>query len=106
MLIAERQTRLKELLSRRGMCDLETLSAELAVSQSTVRRDVENLEQSGFVRRTQGGVIWVGDKAAAGNSRRYAFDQRMGYQLDAKRQVGRWVGAVVEAGGTVVVERG
>ena len=44
MLIAERQTRLTTLLSQRGICDLETLSAELRVSQSTVRRDVEMLD--------------------------------------------------------------
>jgi DeoR/GlpR family transcriptional regulator of sugar metabolism len=106
MLIAERQTRLKELLSRRGMCDLETLSAELAVSQSTVRRDVENLEQSGFVRRTHGGVIWVGDKAAAGNTRPYAFDQRLGYQLDAKRQIARAARALVQPGDTVLIDGG
>ena len=46
MLIPERQTRLKELLAKRGMSELETLAAELNVSQSTIRRDVEMLEQA------------------------------------------------------------
>ena len=62
MLIAERQSRLQELLARRGMADLDSLAAELHVSQSTVRRDVEMLEQAGLVERTHGGVIWVGEK--------------------------------------------
>src|SRR5258708_28791575 len=105
MLIAERQTRLKELLSRRGMCDLETLSAELEVSQSTVRRDVDNLEQSGVVRRTHGGVIWVGEKSAGG-TRPYAFDQRMGYQLDPKRQIARTARSLVQPGDTVLIDGG
>jgi DeoR/GlpR family transcriptional regulator of sugar metabolism len=105
MLIAERQTRLKELLSRRGMCDLETLSAELDVSQSTVRRDVENLEQTGLVRRTHGGVIWVGDKSTTG-TRPYAFDQRMGYQLDAKRHIARAARSLVQPGDTVLIDGG
>jgi DeoR family fructose operon transcriptional repressor len=105
MLIAERQTRLKELLSRRGISDLDTLSSELQVSQSTVRRDVELLEQEGLVRRTHGGVIWVGDKVTGG-SRPYAFDQRMGYQLDAKRQIARAAKSLVQAGDTVLIDGG
>jgi DeoR family fructose operon transcriptional repressor len=105
MLIAERQTRLKELLSRRGISDLDTLSSELQVSQSTVRRDVELLEQEGLVRRTHGGVIWVGEKVTGG-SRPYAFDQRMGYQLDAKRQIARAAKSLVQAGDTVLIDGG
>src|SRR5258708_9147975 len=105
MLIAERQTRLKELLSRRGMCDVETLSAELEVSQSTIRRDLDSLEQSGILRRTHGGVIWVGEKATGG-TRPYAFDQRMGYQLDAKRQIARAARNLVQPGDTVLIDGG
>jgi DeoR/GlpR family transcriptional regulator of sugar metabolism len=105
MLIPERQTRLKELLARRGMCDLETLSAQLEVSQSTIRRDLDSLEQSGILRRTHGGVIWVGEKATGG-TRPYAFDQRMGYQLDAKRQIARTARNLVQPGDTVLIDGG
>ena len=42
MLIAERHTRLQDLIARRGACDLDTLARELSVSQSTIRRDIEN----------------------------------------------------------------
>src|SRR5438477_292301 len=75
MLIAERQSLLADFLAKRGMCDMETLSAQLGVSASTVRRDVEGLEQRGLAKRTHGGVIWLGDKASG--TRPYAFDQRM-----------------------------
>ena len=105
MLIEERQTRLKELLSQRGTSDLDSLSAELRVSHSTVRRDVELLEQAGLVRRTHGGVIWVGEKSNGG-SRPYAFDQRMGYQHDAKRQIARAARGLVQPGDTVLIDGG
>lgn len=105
MLIAERQTRLKELLARRGMSDLDTLAAELNVSHSTVRRDVEMLEQAGLVNRTHGGVIWIGEKSNTG-ARPYAFDQRMGYQLDAKRQIARAARRLVQPGETVLIDGG
>jgi DeoR/GlpR family transcriptional regulator of sugar metabolism len=66
MLIPERQSRLRELLARRGMSDLDSLAAELRVSQSTVRRDVEAARAARLVQRTHGGVIWVGDADAPG----------------------------------------
>ena len=105
MLIAERQSRLKDLLARRGMSDLETLSAELGVSQSTIRRDVEQLEQTGVVQRTHGGVIWVGERAANG-SRAYAFDHRLTYQTDVKRRIGRAARSLVRPGETILLDGG
>lgn len=104
MLMAERQNRLRDLLARRGMSDLDSLAAELNVSQSTVRRDVEALVAAGFVRRTHGGVIWVGDRNAT--ARPYAFDQRMGYRVDAKRAVARAARQLVQPGETILIDGG
>ena len=104
MIIAERQSLLQQLLSQRGMADMETLAAELRVSPSTVRRDLESLEQQGLVKRTHGGVIWVGDKSAG--ARPYAFDQRMGYQHDAKRAIARAARKLVAPGQTVLIDGG
>lgn len=106
MLIAERQSRLKDLLARRGMSDLDSLAAELQVSQSTVRRDIEMLETAGLVERTHGGVIWVADKRDGGGGRPYAFDQRMGYRLDAKQQIARAARRLVRPGQTVLIDGG
>jgi len=107
MLIAERHTRLKELIARRGMSDLKSLSAELDVSHSTVRRDIEVLEQQGLVEQTHGGVIWVGEKGnGAAGARPYAFDQRMGYQVDAKRLIAQAARELVQPGETVLLDGG
>src|SRR4051794_20636977 len=104
MLIAERQSRLQDLIAARGMVDLETLSRELDVSQSTIRRDLESLEQRGLAKRTHGGVIWAGDQN--GSARPYAFDQRVGYQSDAKRLIARAARQFVQAGQTVLLDGG
>jgi DeoR/GlpR family transcriptional regulator of sugar metabolism len=104
VIIAERQSRLQELLARRGISDLETLAKELNVSNSTVRRDVELLEQRGLVSRTHGGVIWTGDKNGA--QRPYAFDQRTGYRADAKRQIAKAARQLIQSGQTVLIDGG
>jgi DeoR/GlpR family transcriptional regulator of sugar metabolism len=87
------------------MCDLKSLSAELEVSHSTVRRDLEVLEEQGFVKQTHGGVIWAGEKAGNGASP-YAFDQRKGYQSDAKRQIARAARELVQPGETILIDGG
>jgi len=105
MLIAERQYLLQDLLAKRGMADLETLSAQLGVSQSTVRRDVESLEEKGLAKRTHGGVIWLaGDKSNP--TRPYAFDQRMTYQSDAKRAIASAAKQLVQPGQTILLDGG
>jgi DeoR/GlpR family transcriptional regulator of sugar metabolism len=104
MMIAERQSLLRQLLSQRGMADLETLAAELRVSSSTVRRDLEQLEQQGLVKRTHGGVVWIGDKT--NGARPYAFDQRMGYQDEAKRAIARAARSLISPGQTVLIDGG
>jgi len=106
MLIAERQARLEELIARRGMADLDTLSAELNVSQSTIRRDLELLESRGIVRRTHGGVICVGHAAPTRTPYSYAFDQRMSVLADAKRIIAKAAAAQVEPGQTVLIDGG
>jgi DeoR/GlpR family transcriptional regulator of sugar metabolism len=108
MLIAERQSRLRESIARKGVSDLDSLAAELGVSSSTVRRDVDAMVAEGVVQRTHGGVIWLGEKGAAANgvARPYAFDQRMGYQVDAKRQIARAARSLVQPGETILIDGG
>lgn len=106
MLIIERQLRLKELLAQRGTSDLDSLAAELQVSQSTVRRDVEMLEQVGLVERTHGGVVWLGEKPANSSARPYAFDQRTSYRRDDKIQIAKAASSLVKPGQTVLIDGG
>ena len=91
------------------MSDLDSLSAELRVSQSTVRRDIEALVEEGLVRRTHGGVIWVGDRGPnppPPGTRPYAFDQRLEFQIDAKQQIARAAKSLVQPGETILIDGG
>ena len=108
MLIAERKSRLRELIARKGMSDLDSLAAELRVSQSTVRRDIDAMVDEGLVKRTHGGVIWIGEPNAnnAAATRPYAFDQRMSYEMDAKRQIAKAARSLVQDNETVLIDGG
>lgn len=105
MLIAERQSRLQDLLAKKGISDLDTLAQELGVSQSTIRRDVEMLQQRGLVSRTHGGVIWSGDRGQSA-ARPYAFDQRMDYRIEPKRAIAKAARNLIQPGQTVLIDGG
>lgn len=54
---AVRHIRLREILASREFVDSEALSSELKVSESTVRRDLIELEKQGCLRRVYGGAL-------------------------------------------------
>ena len=104
MIIEQRQSLLQDLLAQQGMSNLDSLAAELGVSQSTIRRDIEALVERGLARRTHGGVIWTGDRNTP--TRPYAFDQRLGDQVDAKRLIARAAANLVQPGQTILIDGG
>lgn len=104
MLIAQRQSRLQQLIAEHGICDLETLARELGVSQSTIRRDIDGLVQQGLVKRTHGGVIWVGQQN--GNPRPDAFDQRVDFRREAKQRIAAAAAKLIQPDQTILLDGG
>lgn len=57
MLPDQRRRKLLEVLSLAGAADIAQLSQALEVSPATIRRDLQYLEDQGFLRRTHGGAV-------------------------------------------------
>lgn len=105
MLIPERQLRLQTLIAEKGAIDLDSLVRELNVSASTIRRDLNEFEERGLVRRTHGGVVWTGD-GAKDSSRPYAFEQRMAHLVEAKQLIARAASKLIRPGETILLDGG
>ena len=97
----ERRTRLLELVRLRGFASLPDLARLLEVSESTIRRDVDFLEESGTARRTHGGVFYTGPSPKLSH-----FDQRQATQWERKRQIGKAAAQLIEDGDTVLLDGG
>jgi DeoR family fructose operon transcriptional repressor len=97
----ERQLRIRELLEAREFVDLGTLSSELNTSQSTVRRDLVQLEQEKVLKRVHGGALAVQPR---GHLLDYAFQSRR--QSDEKRRIGQRAAALIEDDQTVILDGG
>lgn len=96
-----RRGRLLELIRSRGFASLPELAGQLAVSESTVRRDLEQLEESGEARRTHGGVLYTGP-----SPKLLHFDQRQAAQWEQKRQIALAASRLIEDGDTVLLDGG
>lgn len=96
-----RRTRLLELVRSRGFASLPELALELEVSESTVRRDVETLEEAGTARRTHGGVYYTGPSPNLAH-----FELRHETQWGKKRQIAKAAADLIEDGDTVILDGG
>jgi DeoR/GlpR family transcriptional regulator of sugar metabolism len=97
----ERRSRLLEMVRLRGFASLPDLASELQVSESTIRRDLDFLEEAGSAQRTHGGVFYTGPSPKLTH-----FDQRQQADLDKKRAIGRGAEALIEDGDTILLDGG
>ncbi|XRN64197.1 DeoR/GlpR family DNA-binding transcription regulator [Anatilimnocola sp. NA78] len=101
LLADERRGRLSELIRQRGFASLPELASQLQVSESTVRRDLDFLEESGVARRTHGGVFYTGPSPKLAH-----FDQRQSSNWDKKRRIAAAAARLIEDNDTVILDGG
>lgn len=62
MLVAERYEKIVQLVNERGSIRVTELSELCQVTEETIRRDLDRLEQAGKLRRSHGGAVSVKDQ--------------------------------------------
>jgi DeoR/GlpR family transcriptional regulator of sugar metabolism len=97
----DRRSRLLELIRQRGFASLPALAEQLAVSESTVRRDLDFLEESGVAQRTHGGVFYTGP-----SPKLVHFDQRQSLNWDKKRQIAVAASQLIDDNDTILLDGG
>jgi len=105
MLIVERQQRILDALRTRKTVQLDELAKELDVSSSTVRRDLDMLEQKGIVERTHGGAVYKGEPNGGGESS-VALTQRLNERVAQKQAIGAAVAAMIQPHMTLLMDGG
>ena len=102
MKAAERQLKIRHMLESRDFLDLETLCRELDASESSVRRDLDILEQERALKRVYGGAVSV--QPLPGRAFDYAVESvRLS---DEKTRIARLAASLVEDGQTVILDGG
>jgi len=98
---AERQLRIREILDAQEFVDLDTLSAELETSGSSIRRDLSALEASGVLKRVHGGALAI-------HPRSHLLDNswQKTRNSDQKRRIGAATASLIENDMTVILDGG
>jgi DeoR family transcriptional regulator, fructose operon transcriptional repressor len=101
-----RRQQLSEFLACRGYVDLAVLVSELGVSESTIRRDLSQLEEEGLVRRTHGGAVFTSDRSGASNHDALNYDARAAAAVAEKQAIGQSAAGLVQEGETILLDGG
>jgi DeoR family transcriptional regulator, fructose operon transcriptional repressor len=101
MTLNQRRDRLLEMVRVRRFASMPELIRELGVSESTVRRDLEQLEESGSIQRIHGGVLYSGSSPKLPH-----FDATQSAYWEQKRAVALQAVERIEDGDTVLLDGG
>ncbi|MFW6066158.1 MAG: DeoR/GlpR family DNA-binding transcription regulator [Planctomycetota bacterium] len=100
--IEDRRGRAAQELSEKGFMSLAELVQVLGVSESTIRRDLEVLEEQGLIRRTHGGAVYVQDSGG----HRLAFAERETTAQREKQAIAAATAALIPPAQTVILNGG
>jgi DeoR/GlpR family transcriptional regulator of sugar metabolism len=95
--MTERQDRILEILAGKNRAEVSFLAETLEVSQVTIRKDLDYLEEMGFIQREHG-FAHFGPIEDVG--------RRMAINYEIKRRIARAAAETVEEGETVMIESG
>ncbi len=101
LLAEQRRAQLLELVRQRRFASLPDLVKALDVSESTVRRDLEVLEEQGAARRIHGGALYCGTSPKLPH-----FESRQPAEWAEKQCVARKAVEFIEDGDTVLLDGG
>jgi DeoR/GlpR family transcriptional regulator of sugar metabolism len=100
-LAPRRWDNLRSLIRDRGVIRIEDLCRELKVSPATVRRDLDQLEQSGAIRRVHGGAVSVESRLDEP-----VFAAKASLAAREKRGIAEAALALIEPGDTIYLDGG
>jgi DeoR family fructose operon transcriptional repressor len=101
MLAGERQRKILEEIRNRGASTISELSKDFSVSEMTIRRDLDRLEQEGLIKRTYGGALSL--ELATFEP---TFQEKDAVNIEEKRRIGTAAVSMINQGNTIFLTTG
>lgn len=101
MLASQRQRRIAEQLQQSGAVRVADLASALGVSEMTVRRDLERMQEAGVLTKVHGGAVPVGRSAEEPG-----FDAKLERATAEKAAIARSALTLVQPGSSVALSAG
>ena len=96
-MMTHRHTKILDVISKHQRAEVIALSELMGVSQVTIRKDLDILEERGLIRREHG-YACLGKMDDIG--------KRMAFNYDIKRRIAKEAATLVDEGETVMIESG
>lgn len=93
-----RQQQMLDRISQAGEVRIADLRESFQVTEMTIRRDLEKLEEAGSIKRTFGGAIFVGQDVA--------LKERSVLFMEEKMNIGRKAASLISPGESVFLDGG
>jgi len=100
-LAPQRLDNLRELIRGKGVLRIEEICSQLRVSPATVRRDLDQLEKSGSIRRVHGGAVSIESRLEEP-----LFDDKASIAAREKHHIAEAALQFVEPGDTIYLDGG
>lgn len=98
VVLNERQRQMLDRIVQEGEVRIADLREAFQVTEMTIRRDLEKLEEAGSVRRTFGGAIFVGQDVA--------LKERSALYTEEKIRIGRKAASLIRPGESIFLDGG
>jgi len=99
--VEERRNKLLEFVRQRRFASLPELVEVMEVSESTIRRDLDQLEEQDSVKRIHGGVLYAGSSPKLPH-----FESRAPARWEQKRAIARSAAQMISDDDTVLLDGG
>jgi DeoR/GlpR family transcriptional regulator of sugar metabolism len=97
----ERRNIIVEIIRRQGRISIEEICQHFEVSEMTARRDLQDLDRNGLLRRVHGGAV-----SSFGRSFEPGYQMRASNNIDAKVAIGKKAAELVADGDSIALDVG
>jgi len=101
MFAEERRLKIAEIINRGDSVKVSQLAKKFNVSESTIRRDLDELEKSGVILRTHGGAVSKGI-----NRLEATFIEKQDKYAEEKDKIGKIAAEEIKDGDTIILDSG
>ena len=99
LLPSERQQRIKQLVLAQGSLRVAELAEQFGVSEMTIRRDFELLEEAGHLERTFGGAV-----ASEQTAFETSYAVRLSKHKPEKNAIASYAGSLIQEGDSIALD--
>ncbi|MCL6633668.1 MAG: DeoR/GlpR family DNA-binding transcription regulator [Alicyclobacillus herbarius] len=104
MLNVQRQQEIVDIIREKRSVTVSELAERFAVSDMTIRRDLDLLEKKGIVRKIYGGAVLA--DYIFGGPQEITMDERRVAQTEAKRRIGEFAAGLVDKDDIIILDAG